>query len=469
MNPLTLLLLFTTIKYLHQILYGVYLLQLKEYRHDRLKEHIERKHKTLLRGWFHIGIGAPLSHRMLPRPTAKSTALVMMGILIGWISVRMFGVLGGAIILLFSPMIILLSLWIFLPIELAIRHVMYKRAQSKIAVLKSRGLRVVGITGSYGKTTTKNFLKEILSTKFSVLASDKSINTPLGIAQTILKQLKESHEIFIVEMGAYKKGEITELCDIAMPDFAIVTGISNQHIELFGSQKNIIEAKSELPNSLKPHSITFINSSSEFHPKLLQSTLKTVRVVEYNPEKPPENYVKNVKDLSIPDFLKGNLVPCILFAHELGISENLIKKGMDGVVEVDKTMKPQSGYAGAEVIDDSRNSSETGTLAALEFLSHHKRTNRLVVMPCLIELGEKTHAVHTHIGETLNKYAFDVVLTTDDYYDSVKAGYGDPNKLRLITDPQKTISYLRQILDKEWVVLIEGKVNEEIVNFLCKH
>ena len=104
-------------------------------------------------------------------------------------------------------------------------------------------LTVIGITGSYGKTTVKEMLKTVLAKKYKVLSTPKSFNTLFGISQVIKEQLKPEHEIFIVEIGAYKIGEIAELCRMVKPKIGILTGITNQHLERFGSEENIIKAK----------------------------------------------------------------------------------------------------------------------------------------------------------------------------------------------------------------------------------
>ena len=107
-------------------------------------------------------------------------------------------------------------------------------------------MKVIGITGSYGKTSVKNILSTILSSKFKICPTPASYNTPLGLAKTILSNLREDDEIFIAEMGAKQVGDITELCDMVCPEIGIITGIGNQHFLTFGNIDNIVKTKSEL-------------------------------------------------------------------------------------------------------------------------------------------------------------------------------------------------------------------------------
>ena len=122
--------------------------------------------------------------------------------------------------------------------------------------LKFKNLLVIGITGSYGKTSTKEFLATILSEKYKVLKTKEHQNSEVGVSQCILNDLKPEHEIFVCEMAAYNRGGIKLLCDIVKPKIGILTGINEQHMATFGSQENIIKTKYELIESFagKRHS-----------------------------------------------------------------------------------------------------------------------------------------------------------------------------------------------------------------------
>ena len=153
-----------------------------------------------------------------------------------------FGLIG--VVPLFLPLCVLLAYFITWPIEKLIANVYIKRSMKKLSEFSK--LKVIGITGSYGKTSVKNILGTILSEKYRVCPSPASYNTPLGLAKTILSNLSQDDEIFIAEMGAKQVGDIKELCQMVKPGIGIITGLGNQHFLTFGSIENIIKTKSEL-------------------------------------------------------------------------------------------------------------------------------------------------------------------------------------------------------------------------------
>lgn len=457
-----LLLIIGFVKFVHQVLYAVYLLQLKEYRHDRLREHLLRKHKHVHHALFHTGLGAPLSLTMLPRPTGKAILIVALSLLVGSLLMYFLGLAGIVVSLFFSLGIVFLSLSVISPIEHILRQNTYKSARTKIIDYKSRGLVVIGITGSYGKTTTKDFLTHILMSSFSVLATKNSINTPLGIARTILKELRPEHKIFVVEMGAYKIGEISELCDIALPDIGIITGISNQHLSLFGSQENIVKGKSELFDSLNAGSDAYISSMSP-HPH--KSSNAEINIVHYD-EKSLSSHMKKVLESStLPEALKHNVIPAILIAKKLGVSEKIIEASLLTLAPSEKTMKIVEGRGGASIIDDTHNASEIGVTTAISFLSSLPHKNKLIIMPCVIELGEESENAHRRIGTMIKDSDIEAIITTDDYYPQL-AETAPKEKIRLITRPDIVCAYVRDRITKDWVVVLEGRISPHIINFL---
>ncbi len=168
--------------------------------------------------------------------------------------------------------------WIYLTIsvlaikiyELPNRWLTINTARTTLS--RNPNLIVVGITGSFGKTTTKEILSTILAKKYKVLSPPQSYNTLFAVAQIIKEQLKEDHEIFLVEMGAYRRGEIAELCRMVKPKIGILTGIANQHLERFGTQENIIKAKYDLIESLPPDGLAVFNLYSKPCCDLYQKT-----------------------------------------------------------------------------------------------------------------------------------------------------------------------------------------------------
>ena len=148
------------------------------------------------------------------------------------------------------------------PLDYSVKGFLAARAKNKIRVQKD--LKIIGITGSYGKTTMKEILATVLSVKYKVLKTPDSVNTPVGISRLILKDLTADKEIFIVEMGAYRRGEIKALCEIATPDIAVLTGINEAHLERFGSIENTIKAKFEIVENAKSDALIVLNNDNFF-------------------------------------------------------------------------------------------------------------------------------------------------------------------------------------------------------------
>ena len=136
---------------------------------------------------------------------------------------------------------------LILPLEFTINNTYLRDAKKRIRNLKPK---IIGITGSYGKTSTKYILNQILSKEYNVLMTPNSYNTPMGICKVIRGELTSAHEFFIVEMGAYKRGDIKELCQLAPPEIGILTAVGPQHLERFKSLENTAKAKYELIEAL---------------------------------------------------------------------------------------------------------------------------------------------------------------------------------------------------------------------------
>ncbi len=166
-----------------------------------------------------------------------------------------------AVLPLLSPLLMLLANLINQPIERAINERFIKEAKSVIADF--RRLTVIGVTGSYGKTSLKYFLGRLLSQKYNTLITPESYNTTLGVVRTIREKLRPVHEFFVCEMGARNVGDIKEICDIALPKHGVITSVGEQHLESFKTLDNILKTKFELADALPEDGILFVNMDSE--------------------------------------------------------------------------------------------------------------------------------------------------------------------------------------------------------------
>ena len=350
------------------------------------------------------------------------TALMLLAIFL--LSVGVFGALGliSLIILIpLVPVVITIALWIIEPIDYFLKRRLFKKAQ-KFLRENRKNLTVIGITGSYGKTTTRDILSSILSEKFRVIKLSENINTDIGIADFILKNPKIflENEIFIVEMGAYKRGEIKKLCDLVSPDYAILTGINESHLERFGHFKNIISAKFELPEASKKTAV--LNFDDE---NVLKNYARFKLKEVIGASKSEAKNIKNLDNYAGLEFeLDGamfrtkllaehNISLIILaarVAQKLGMTMSEISRGVGKIEYVPHRLEPiYNEMTKVWVIDDSYNGNFDGIVSGLEVL---KRAigRKIVLTPGLVELGEKSAEVHKKIGHLYAESEIDLIL-----------------------------------------------------------
>ena len=273
-------------------------------------------------------------------------------------------------------------------------------------------LTVVGITGSYGKTSVKNYLNALLSAKYNVLMTPGSYNTTMGVVRTIREMLRPSHQIFIAEMGAKQKNDIKEICDLVHPTYGIITSIGEQHLETFGSVDNIIATKFELADAIPENGAAILNYDNEY----IRNRAVSVPTVTYGDVDSGAGY--RYSDMAVdthgcqftltaPDgescryttHLLGahniqNLAGCMALAHTLGIS----LKEMVYPVRLIKTVEHRLQLLPNGFIDDAYNSNPAGFRSALDTLSAFT-AQRVLVTPGMVELGERQDALNRELGE----------------------------------------------------------------------
>ena len=340
------------------------------------------------------------------------------------LSVGLFGIRGLLALIILIPLVpiaIVVALWIIDPFDHFMKDRLFRKAQ-KFLRENRKSLVVIGITGSYGKTTTREILASILSEKFRVIKLSENINTDVGIADFILKNQKQflENEIFIVEMGAYKKGEIEKLCDLVAPDYAILTGINEAHLERFGSLENTIAAKFELPLAVKKTAV--LNFDDENIRKNYES-FKLGEIIgiskrEARNIKSLENFAGLEFELDGVTFrtklLAEHNISLILLAsrvaQKLGMNMSEISRGAGKIGYVPHRLEPiYNELTKVWVIDDSYNGNFNGIVSGIEVL-RRAPGRKIVLTPGLVELGEKMQEVHERIGRLYADEGVDLVL-----------------------------------------------------------
>ncbi|MDD2417795.1 MAG: UDP-N-acetylmuramoyl-tripeptide--D-alanyl-D-alanine ligase [Oscillospiraceae bacterium] len=271
-------------------------------------------------------------------------------------------------------------------------------------------LTVIGITGSYGKTSAKNFLHTLLSVKYNVLMTPESYNTTMGVVRTIREQLRPVHEIFIAEMGAKKPGDIKEICQLVNPKHGIITSIGEQHLETFKSLDNIINTKFELADWVKNDGILFLNWDNEYirgrNIDVPRATYGFGNNADYTAHDITVDNGGSSFTVTAPDGetrrftteLLGrhniqNVLGCIAVAHKMGISLSELSVPVKRLKPVKHRLQLlPNGY-----IDDAYNSNPAGFRAALDVLSGFEG-QRILVTPGMVELGDRQNELNKELG-----------------------------------------------------------------------
>ncbi len=325
---------------------------------------------------------------------------------------------------LLSPYLLFVAYCINEPSEYLIRKRIVARATAK---LNASDVIRIGITGSFGKTSVKEILNTVLSQKFRVLSTPASYNTPMGIALTV-KGLDSTHDVFIAEMGARNKGDIKELVDIIKPDYGVLTGINNQHLESFGSLEAIKNTKFELFEGLKAGGAGFFSSDSEGARELfgrfdgekyaagMAGENNFVFATDVITDEKGMSFMLNIKGeqpVKCNTVLLGrhsvsNICLAAAVAYKLGLTPEEIAMGVNRIPALKHRLELLPNNKNIVIIDDSYNSNEDGTRAAMAVLDTFKG-RKIVLTPGLVELGKMENVVNMEFGKTLSKHA-DIVI-----------------------------------------------------------
>ena len=384
-----------------------------------------------------------------------------------------FGIVGLTPMLL--PLIIVLAYYIMLPIEMLISRGYIVKAKRIIDLHED--LIVVGITGSYGKTSVKNILNSMLSMKYNVCATPYSYNTPLGLAKTILNNLKKGDKIFIAEMGAKYVGDIKYLAQMVKPDMAVVTGIGNQHLATFGSKENLVKTKYELVENVSENGKVFVNTDSAGAKQIFDWANKTKFSLSL--ENDNGDYVSDIsvssrgskfvlhigkEQVSCETVLLGkhnisNILLCAKVAHELGVGLEDIKIAISKLVPSAHRLAIVPSSNALVVIDDAYNGSVEGSTAALEVLKEFAG-KKIVITPGLVELGADEYNSNFEFGKKMAGVCDYVIINGVVNYEPIAKGLEDGgfNKEKILRagSLKQAIELLNGFAEAGDVVLFEN-------------
>ena len=360
------------------------------------------------------------------------------------------------------------------PLENAITRWYYNDAKR---ILRSMPhLKIIGITGSFGKTSTKHFLHRILSERYNVLMTPGNFNTTLGVVRTVREHLKPHHEVFIVEMGAKQRGDIKEICDLVCPDMGIVTSVGEMHLETFGSVENVARTKFELIDALPEGGFGIVNIDSDAahnHIKANGIKVNTYSIdnceADYRATEivySPQRTTFSVESADYATHLLGrgnilNITAALAVAERMGVSVEARRRGVKQIEQVEHRLSMRSS-GGITILDDAYNSNPTGARMALEVLSGFDTAGaRYVVTPGFVEMGAKQYDNNRAFGRDIAASKVDAVFVVNEVNreaitTGLEAGGYDMARVSTVASFKEAMAELQPRLKAGDVVLYEN-------------
>ena len=421
----------------------------------------------------------PLVYTKRVKRMLVTTAIIyVLGILLSFLAGAYKVPVCESVLLLFfilQPFLILLVNLINQPVEQGIDRYYINDAARILGDMPD--LKVIGVTGSYGKTSVKYFLSTLLSGQYNVLHTPGNYNTTLGVVRTIREQMKPYHEIFICEMGAREVGDIKEICDLVHPGYGIITSIGPQHLQSFHTIENIIGTKFELADAVPSDGKVFLNYDNEYirahkidkNVVSYGTTGDGLTFKAYDITVSPQGSAFKMKDEQGNEYefhtrLVGshnvqNIAGAIAVAHTLGIPMEKLRYPVKQLESVEHRLqlKKQGDWI---VLDDAYNSNKNGFEAALDTLAMFKEL-RILMTPGMVELGEKQYDENKEVGiYAADKCDYAVLVgkeQTKPIQDGLtEAGFAH-NRMIVVDTLQEAFQMVNAIPnEKQKVVLIEN-------------
>lgn len=384
----------------------------------------------------------------------------------------------GMIAFLCAPLFLIAGNLLMTPVEAFFRRRFVNAAR---AVLERLNPTVIGITGSYGKTTTKTFLAHILNGRYHAYPTPKSYNTLMGVCLAINNDLANDQrvEYFIAEMGAYVPGEIQRIAELTRPTISIVIEVGPQHLERFGSLENVATAKYEIIKALPPDGVGVFNWDNPYVRQMYERGYPQTRLAvsrQIDPVNPPpnpprfvaseinetlDNLIFRVTDLQtgasevFVTSVNGEhnvtniLLATAVAAHE-GMSLKEIAGRARGLQPAESRLVRQTTAAGITIINDAYSANPVGVVGSLKLLALHTSGKRLLITPGMVELGELMESENRKLGELAAQYATDVILVGAAQTAPIKAGLlaaGFPeDRLRVVETLAEAVNWYQSNL-----------------------
>lgn len=360
---------------------------------------------------------------------------------------------AGLLMLLTASILLTEGNFLMRPVEGFIQQQFIARAQDVMAQIQPT---VIGITGSYGKTTTKNYITEILNGRYRAYATPKSYNTMMGVCLAINNDLANDFSVdyFVVEMGAYIRGEIERICGLTPPQISVVVEVGPQHLERFGSLENIAKAKYEIIRALPSDGLGVFNWDNPYVREMYERGYPNNRLAvsrTLSPDDVPEGGPRFIAtDISetldglqftVHDVETGDSVTFttpvvgehnvtnILLATAIAVYEGMTLQDVAFRARVlrpaESRLVRQTTPQGITIINDAYSANPVGVVSALKVLAMHNNGRRLLITPGMVELADMHETENRKLGQAAAQYATDVILVGEKQTRPIKAGLAD--------------------------------------------
>ena len=364
------------------------------------------------------------------------------------------------------------------PLEDHINLGYFKDAQRIINNMPN--LTRIGLTGSFGKTSSKFILGQVLEQQFNVLVSPESYNTPMGLTRVIRERLRPTNDIFVGEMGAKRPGDIEELCQLVNPQIGIITAIGEQHLETFGDLETIKRTKFELVGHLPQDGLAILNGDDEnvvsmldtvkcpyvlygvtgknltYHATDIRFTAQGMTFTVNN--KAGETCTVSTKLLGRHNIY--NILAAVACGDYLGMSLSKITQGIKRVEPIPHRLEIKRYATNFITIDDAFNSNPVGAKSALEVLEFMEGNKKIIITPGMVELGEKEYELNKEFAKECAKVCDFIILVGRNHSQPLQDGLAEVNlpqeRYYVAADLKDAVRKLAEIVDSGDVVLYEN-------------
>ena len=369
------------------------------------------------------------------------------------------------------------ALTIFNIFEFPIKLIIIALAKIKLRWLQKKGLITTVIAGSYAKTSTKHILSYLLKKQIQLLVTPKSVNTPLGISQIILKKLNTKDKLFVVEIGEYYPGDIKKLTNFIKPNWGILTPIGMQHLERMGSIENIVKTMGELLDFFKnekskviiaDENYKYYQESREYYGTIEKSKYRVSKIdvsqrgTDFS-IKTPQQELKAFSPL-YGAHQAANILPSLWLANKLNLDVEKVAKTVTTLPFLSRRHEPTFGENNVLILDNSYNTNPDSMRVSLDLINQLRASKRFIVTLGFLELGEQSAAEHLKLGQLLAKKVDYVGLVKSRWNDQVKVGFlkagGDESHFVTAATPEKALGLLHDKITSNSVVLMEGGYQE---------